>query len=281
MSTPAVTTPQATMPPTQAAPPQPIAARPADTSYAPDTSAEPVPVIFKDGTQGFVATSKIMDLVQSGDGEVAHHMSFPDGTQGFIPHENLAGALKDGGKVLDASYVRQQAANAPHETSLSDYGYLGAETALMTLGSAPASGAAKALPAAAKFTEEAAAQLPSGVQKLWRIAHETEAAQEVAGSKISAAGWKEFADTAYKEAADAIHSGDTVKSIAYRGAAELSKAYSGFESAWAWVGGTSMGKYLPVALRAYVAYKLAKDIGRVAGVGDSGKDEARDTLFDK
>lgn len=260
--------------------PAPTTAAPAH-DFAPDTSAEPVPIIFKDGTQGFVPTNKVLDLVRSGDGEIAHHMSFPDGTQGFIPHENLAGALKDGGKVLDASYVRQQAANAPHEMTLSDYGYLGAQTALMTLGSAPASGAVKALPAAAQFTEEAAASLPGGVQKLWRIAHETEAAQEVAGAKISASGWKEFADTAYKEAADAIHAGNPGRALAYRGAAELSKAYSGVETAWAWIGGTSMGKYLPVGLRAYVAYKLARDMGNIAGIGSNDKDEARDTLFDK
>jgi hypothetical protein len=256
-------------------------AAPAPTAQQSALADEGVPIVFKDGSTRYFPRNQVLQIVSSGDGEVGHDVSFPDGSRHIIPHENLAGALKDGGKIMDPSFVRQQAEAAPHEPTLGDYGEIGLTTALMSLGAGPEGQTAKAaIPVAERLTEETAAKLPSGIRQLWNIAKETEASSEVAASKISSQGWRQFADLAYEKASEAIESGNAIKAKAYQTAAMASKAYSKYENAWAWVGNNFKG--VPLGIKIALTGQLIKEgYDFVTGSSGDDKDAARNTLFSK
>jgi hypothetical protein len=106
---------------------------------------------------------------------------------------------------------------------------------------------------AGELSEEA---LPS-LKTLWQIAKQTEAESEVASSKISSVGWKQFADTAYRGAAEASAAGNKTKAIAFNAAALGAKAYSKYESAWAWLGDKLPGA--PIGIKLAMMMKMAKE----------------------
>lgn len=262
MTTPAIT------PPVNTPAPQPPA--PAQSPQQNALGDEGVPMVFKDGSTHYFPKNQVLQIVSSGDGEVGHDVSFPDGSRHIIPHENLAGAMQDGGKVLDPSYVRQQAENTPHEPTLGDYASIGLDTALMNLGGYPGAGAA---PEAA----QAASKMPNGIKTLMGIAKSTVAGEEVAGSEVAAKGWKEFADTAYQKAAEAIQSGDSLKAKAFTVAATASKYYSKYETAWAWVGTKFPG--VPFGMKVALTAQAIKEGWDLATGSGGDKDDARDALF--
>jgi hypothetical protein len=271
--------------------------------------AAAVPMQFSDGSQAMVPKEKVVDAMYDG-GELLHPMKFPDGSQAMVAHSKLAGAMKDGGQRLDTQPIPaatwQQyvgsAFGAATDTTL------GAETGEKSLGQDvtqglneassghPVKGAARvagavataASPAAGmsslagdsgQFVDAAAtsaSSLPApSLKSLFKIASTTARDAEVASGTVESGGAKEFADLAYRGAAQARQAGNTTKALAYDAAALAAKGYGKFSAASTWLDKTVPG--LPIAFKAWAVLHLAKE-GFDAVFGDD-KEDARETIW--
>lgn len=283
---------------------------PALTPTQPQAQGSAVPMQFRDGSQSMVAKEKVVDAMYDG-GELLHPMKFPDGSQSMVVHSKLAGAFKDGGQRLDTKPIPaatwQQylgsAFGAVTDTTI------GAETGEKSLGQdvtqglteassghpikgtarvagavgaavAPAMGmtgiAGDTAAAAPKVATAAADDLPApSLKSLFEIAKNTTRNAEIASGTLEGEGAKQFADLAYKGAAEARQAGQTTKALAYDTAALAAKGYGKVAAAGVWLDKTIPGA--PIALKIWAAAHLAKEgFDFLTG---SDKADARETIW--
>lgn len=232
---------------------------------------EGVPILFKDGSKGMVPRNKVLDLVKSGDGQVAHYMQFPDGSHDYVAHENVTGAMADGGKVMDPSAVRQRAEADPHPLTLGEGASIAGTTALVAL---PALGSSGKALRAAKAAADVEGITPS-LSALFKTAVSTAKEADVAAGTVESAGAGKFVAIAAKGLQQAVEEGNTAKQIAYKAAMTGGQAYGKFSAMSTWLDKTVPG--LPLGLKALAFAQLASD-GYHKLFGDDNED-ARKQLF--